>query len=208
MKKLLIILLVTVIVFGGATALLGGNRADTVTCEVFTEGVPEGTKYIELLVISKEMENATNCNKNYCDELNIPYDSEIVKLNFDGYASYTYHTFGATYSNAFKEENGMCEISFCDGSVLNSAANYSSVRFAYVDKDGEVLKVSDAFDMTKYIGKNILKLNDKEITQKVRSFKYSSIILTGVAVILLELFVFYIIVIYKDEKKKKSQPQE
>lgn len=205
MKKLIVILLATVIVFGGATVLLGADRATTITCEVSADNIPEKTKFIELLVISKEIENATNCNKNYCDSSEVPYDSEIVKLNYDGYASYTYHTFGATYSNTLKEENGICKISFCDGSVLNSAANYSSIRFAYVDENGEVLKISDAFDMTKYLGKNILKLDNKELTQQIRSFKYSTIILTGIGILLLELFVFYVIVIYKDEKKKKSQ---
>jgi hypothetical protein len=61
-------------------------------CEVRKDSIPNGTKYIDMLIpIAEKDKYYVSCNYDNSKLFNIPKDSEIVSYNDGGYKSYTFH---------------------------------------------------------------------------------------------------------------------
>jgi hypothetical protein len=61
-------------------------------CEVRKDNIPNGTKYIDMLIpIAEKDKYYVLCNSDNGKRFNIPKNSEIISYNHGGYRSYTFH---------------------------------------------------------------------------------------------------------------------
>ncbi len=129
------------------------------------EKMPQGTKYVELLLpISESDECYVVFNEANGEKYNISADSEISKLNSDGFVSYTFHVSDAVSEMAPQyDEWGtivtFAPIAYADLSREGTydcdylAEKYKEAKFAYLDEDGKVLGVSNSAKVWNIRGK-------------------------------------------------------
>ena len=104
MKKLLITIGITTIPFLMLFFLKTGIPSGEVVCNVYVSELPKETAFVELMIPVEDFgEDYIVCNKAMCEKKAIQYDSEIVKANYNGYASYSYHHKNASSENFLKE---------------------------------------------------------------------------------------------------------
>lgn len=120
------------------------------------EKMPEGTVYVELLMpISESDECYVDFNEKNGEKYNISSDSEIARLNSDGFISYTFHVLDAVSEMAPQYNEWGAIVTFAPDEYADLsrkgtydcdylAEKYKKAKFAYLDADGNVLGVSNS----------------------------------------------------------------
>ncbi len=120
------------------------------------EKMPNGTVYVELLLpISESDECYVVFNEANGEKYNISADSEIAKLNSDGFVSYTFHVSDAVSEMAPQYDEWGAIVTFAPDAYADLsrkgtydcdylAEKYKEAKFAYLDADGNVLGVSNS----------------------------------------------------------------
>jgi len=93
MRKFCYCFLIIVLFFSCASVTAYAWRPSySFNCEVKIDKIPNGTKYIDMLMpISENDKYYVSCNSDNCKVFSIPEKSEIVSYNTEGYRSYTFH---------------------------------------------------------------------------------------------------------------------
>lgn len=140
-------------------------------CQVDTDAVPDGAVYIDLLMpIPSDNEAYTEINQPNADTYGFSNDSEIVKYNQDGFVSYTFHIIDAssdlTISDSIDYNSSIDRISKYDFEYCQK--NFKKIKFAYLDKDGNIISVSNSVKITTLRAAQLrLKLSGDVLTKDV-----------------------------------------
>lgn len=124
------------------------NRDSAFILEVNPADLPKGTRFVDLLIpIDEADENYCRFNEKNRGKYGIDRDSEIVRLNKQGYQSYSFHfSPAATDINAaYWTFSFFCEPR-AELSPLDFYARlekYRSIRLAFLDESGKVLSISN-----------------------------------------------------------------
>lgn len=149
---------------------LGGADYDRSMLSIGYENAPKETAYVDILVKMNSEDPSyvefmippQRFVKKYIDEngteqpeyvnMHITAESEIAKWNDEGYVSLTLHHKDVKELQVGEPSGACYETLYIDGYFLEDIyRKYGKVRVAYVDDDGNVLKVTDK-SMKKYIG--------------------------------------------------------
>lgn len=207
--KFIIVLAVTVLVFLGAFLTgTGSPFPPTTSCRVESDSLPEGTAFIEMLVKEKEIETYSTCNKEICQKYNISADAEIVTLNFDGFVSYTYHRY-APKSQSQISENNMTSLDNGKNAYLvvfgsdeeKFPEEFQELRFAYVDENGEVLKISDTIECSELLESGFIDITSEGVSIDNTLLKGSVVTIVFLLILAIETGVF----LGLKTKKKKTK---
>lgn len=127
----------------------GENWAPWLVCKVDTDAKPKGTRFVDLLLpINESDEYYCLFNESNGQKYGIDKNSEIVRLNEQGYRSYTFHLSPA----AADIEASRLSFSFFSESTNDPASSwnyyaclerYRSMRLAFFDENGNVLSISN-----------------------------------------------------------------
>lgn len=151
------------------------------TAFVRLEQLPEGTACVDLLIPAGETET------NYTEKSTMPTtlslldastleytnESEIALYNDGGY-SYLMHYKDSSISFSANTQ-GEIQIEYgADENLLNVITNKENCRFAFVDKNGNILAVSEPFTIENsfFKGFSHVKLNDLAVTPEYQTNSY------------------------------------
>lgn len=169
------------------------------SCDINNENTPENTAYVDfLLPISEKKEYYTEFNEINGERYGINKDSEIVNYREDGFMSYTFHLKDARsemildngFSVCFCDEyiyetidDGYVEEILSEELTEGYSEYYEQIydfeycckefryaKMAYVDKNGNVLSVSNKADIYKFTLSALevdLSLNGNELTSSL-----------------------------------------
>lgn len=143
----------------------GCGVSDRLNMEISFKNAPENTAYVDLLIkidaddpryapydLSPKVYRARKKDNGYgygYEPMNIDENSEIARLNDGGYVSFIMHGFGGYDITVYEE-----------GQIILSSAGgfYGDFKAAYVDKNGNVLKITEPASQ-KYNGSEFYTLS-------------------------------------------------
>lgn len=205
MKKLIISLIATTVVFLTLCFTATGSFTHITVCKAEKAAIPEGTEFIELLVKEKEIMNYTTCNQEVCEKYNLTKTAEIVTLNLDEFVSYSYHRYApknnAQLSNE-NSDNNIYTVSFGSEDEI-TPEKFTQMRFACVDKNGEVLKITDALTDVSLMDKSYIEFTSDGVEIKHTQLKLSFLLLIYFILVIIEISIYLALKPKKKAVKKK-----
>ena len=159
MKKVFVTVFICLLLISSVFAYI---PQESLVCDVKKTLIPENTAYIDMLLpLPEDSTYFCNFNDENGKKYNIDKTSEIVAFCEDGFQSYTFHTeYAKSRISPFllenpdetflcieflKDESGIDPIGFGDIDIFGKT--YKKARFAYIDKDGNVLAVTNDVDI-------------------------------------------------------------
>lgn len=153
MKKTTVIVMTVLLLFSCILPVSAIKISPSLKCAVLqTEDIPAETAYIDLLLpIAEIPECYTEWNQTYSadgiasENIHISADSAIANYNEDGYCSFLAHFEQAKITVSPSDDNGLW-VTFGDDNYENLYyfQKCKSIKLAFVDKDGNILKVTEA----------------------------------------------------------------
>ena len=153
MKKTTVIVMTVLLLFSCIMPVSTIKISPSLKCVVLqTEDIPAETAYIDLLLpIAEIPECYTEWNQTYSadgiasENIHISTDSAIANYNEDGYCSFLAHFEHAKITVSPSDDNGLW-VTFGDDNYENLYyfQKCKSIKLAFVDKDGNILKVTEA----------------------------------------------------------------
>lgn len=143
----------------------------------FVTNTASNVKYTDILIkISKDSKYYTDLNTSNASVCGFNSSTPIAAYNQDGYVSISLHCKNLrSRPGIFQEELGLCGMVEFDNSNMPISAITDSIRIALLDKDGNVLKVSDAVSVIPTVHNTYpceVRYDAGSTTPKVRFQKY------------------------------------
>lgn len=153
MKKTTVIVMTVLLLFSCILPVSAIKISPSLECVVLqTEDIPTETAYIDLLLPFAEIpECYTEWNQTYSadgiayENIQISADSAIANYSEDGYCSFLAHFEHAKITVSPSNDSGLW-VTFGDDNYENLYyfQKCKSIKLAFVDKDGNILKVTEA----------------------------------------------------------------
>lgn len=129
----------------------GRNWAPFIVCTIDADAMPEHTCFVEALFPMQEGDSRYCLYNDRNGELTgISSESEIVQLNVEGYQSFSFHDDSAFSDLEVKPGSGIEYVYFFTQMPVDweyyyeSCRLYRTMRLCYLDKDGNVLGISNS----------------------------------------------------------------
>lgn len=184
---------------------------------VNTNDIPENTAYIDLLIpandndanytneINNENSKVFSISSN--DYVNISKDSEIASLMIDNnYYSFLFHFMNASMSaNSDLEEPNVIIVQYDnEDKLVKTLKEYKALKFAYIDENGNIIDVSNEFNLQD----NCMKNYNKIILDGTRvDISYTTNYYVVFAISLFTILFFTIIAVIIMKKRRLYNPQ-
>ena len=199
MKKLLIALGVTTIIFSMLFLVKTGILSGESICYVNESNLPEKTVYVELMIPQEDIgEDYVSCNTAMCEKNKLSTNAEIVRANVDGYVSYSYHNKVASVKNSIhtcekkynKDMDIMLQVIFWYNVEKENMKETQKQMFAYVDKTGNILQLTDKLYLNPFLEKKHININGKDVSAEYLRIKTSVMVLTYFMAIAFETTIY------------------
>lgn len=194
-------------------------------CEVEIDSLPDGARYVDLLLpISEQYEAYCAFNADNGELYDIAQDSEIVSYCRDGYQSYTFHISDASSKMALDHTGTLWSpgeffrVEYGENSswyLYEHAPQLRTARFAYLDETGHVLAVTNESSIYPNARVGLIKLEDYSVELSlhgetlISSFNYGTlpvlalfyqVVLFGVV-----CFILLIIIVVKRRNTRRAK---
>ncbi len=124
-------------------------------CRIDRNGLPEDVTYVDMLIpLSEDAEEFTAYNRENGEKYDITEESEIIAYNRDGFVSYTFHKKASRGDielslSGTPSEEAYVYFAVTDGfeEIEDFGKKYQKAKFAYLDKTGKVLAVTNEIDI-------------------------------------------------------------
>lgn len=112
----------------------------------FVTNTASNVKYTDILIkISKDSKYYTDLNISNASAYGFNSLTPIAAYNQDGYVSISFHCKNLRlHPETFQQKLGLCRMVYFDNADKPISAIANSIKIALLDKDGNILKVSDA----------------------------------------------------------------
>ena len=194
---LMVLLLLGILVFNVSAYKL----APFFVCEVDLNAIPEGSRYLDMLVCKSDLPSGQFISDAIHLNLNgFVDDAPIVQYDVDGYVSYMFHCKDAAGCNQISDcidSGSTVLLTFGEDAnrhhtkeMLSLLKCLKNVRFAYLDSEGNILSVTETAQPNRFAPweeRNVIVLRGDSVETEF-SFKFPYILIP----ILILLFILFI----------------